>query len=93
MLYFEWDSNKAAVNKKNHGLTFDEASTAFRDPMSLTIYDPLHSEDEDRFILVGNSVKNRLIVAVFTERGDYIRIVSARKATKTERTYYEKNVK
>ncbi len=61
---------------------FDEASTAFIDPLSLTIYDPLHSEKKDRFVLIGNSFKNRLLVVVHTERGDNIRIISSRKATK-----------
>lgn len=91
MLHFEWDPNKAKMNMAIHGISFDEASTAFKDPISLTIYDPLHSEKEDRFVLIGNSYKNRLLIVVHTERGDKIRIISARKATKNERRYYEKN--
>jgi uncharacterized DUF497 family protein len=91
MLFFEWDPEKAKRNLEIHGISFDEASTAFGDTLSLTIYDPLHSEDEDRFILIGNSYKNRLLVAVHTERGNRIRIISARTATKKEREYYEKN--
>jgi len=74
-----------------HGVSFDEASTAFKDPLSLTIFDPLHSDEEDRFILIGTSFKNRLLVVVHTERGDNIRIISARKAKKNERKNYEKN--
>lgn len=62
MLFFEWDSNKAKRNLEIHGVSFDEASTAFKDPLSLTIYDPLHSENEDRFVLIGNSFKNRLLI-------------------------------
>lgn len=93
MLLFEWDPEKASLNKKTHGITFDEASTAFKDTLSLTIYDPLHSEDEVRFVLIGNSHKNRLLVVVHTERDDRIRIISARKAKKKERQHYEENAK
>lgn len=91
MLIFEWDQTKAKKNSQIHGISFDEASTCFKDPLSLTIFDPIHSIEEDRFILIGNSVMNRLLVIVFTERGDNIRIISARKATKIERTEYEKS--
>jgi len=93
MFLFEWDPNKARKNIKVHEISFDEASTAFKDTLSLTIYDPLHSIHEDRFVLIGNSCKNRLLLIVHTERGDTIRIISARKATKKERTQYEENAK
>ena len=93
MLLFEWDSTKAAKNIKIHGVSFDEASTAFRDTLSLTIYDPLHSDEEDRQILIGNSCKNRLLVIIHTERGDRIRIISARKAKRNEKKHYEQNAK
>ncbi|MFQ6115724.1 MAG: BrnT family toxin [bacterium] len=93
MLLFEWDPSKAKKNTKIHGVSFDEASTSFEDTLSLTIYDPLHSDEEDRFVLIGNSYKNRLLVVVHTERGDKIRIISARKATKNERKQYEENAK
>ena len=93
MLFFEWDQNKAKKNVKFYGVSFDEASTTFGDPLSLTIYDPLHSEEEDRFVLIGNSYQNRILVVVHTERGEYIRIISARKANKNERKYYEENAK
>lgn len=93
MLLFEWDPIKARKNIKIHGISFDEASTAFKDTLSLTIYDPLHSDEEDRFILIGNSYKNRLLVIIHTERGDKIRIISARKASKNERKQYEENAK
>src|SRR3972149_5638753 len=93
MLLFEWDTDKARKNIKIHGVSFDEASTAFKDTLSLTIYDPLHSSKEDRFILIGNSCKNRLLVIVHTEREDKIRIISARKTTKNERKQYEENAK
>ncbi len=93
MLIFEWDPNKAKKNIKIHGISFDEASTAFKDTLSLTIYDPLHSDEEDRFVLIGSSYKNRLLVVVHTEREDKIRIISARKSTKNERKKYEENAK
>jgi len=93
MLLFEWDPNKARRNLEIHGVSFDEASTAFKDTLSLTIRDPLHSNEEDRFILIGNSVRNRLLVVIHTERGENVRIISARKATKKERKQYEENAK
>jgi hypothetical protein len=93
MLLFEWDPNKANRNLKIHGVSFDEACTAFKDTLSSTIHDPLHSDEEDRFILIGNSSRNHLLVVVHMERGESIRIISARKATKKEREHYEKNAK
>jgi hypothetical protein len=89
MLIFEWDPNKATKNLRKHGVSFEEATTAFTDPLSITIHDPLHSDQEDRFILIGMSNKNRLLVIVHTDRQDRIRIISARKATKKERKQYE----
>jgi len=62
VLLFEWNPGKAVENFETHGVSFDEASTAFRDTLSLTIYDPLHSEEEDRFVLIGSSHRNRLLV-------------------------------
>ena len=93
MLFFAWDSTKAKKNIKIHGVSFDEASTAFKDTLSLTIYDPLHSDDEHRQILIGSSYQNRVLVIVHTQKGDKIRIISARKATKHERSQYEENAK
>lgn len=93
MLSFEWDKNKAKKNLQTHDVSFDEASTAFKDTLSLTVYDPLHSEDEDRFILIGKSHANRLLVVVHTDRGEKIRIISARQATKHERKQCEENAK
>jgi len=92
-LLFEWDHKKARQNVKMHGISFDEASTAFRDPLSRTINDPLHSKGEERLVLIGESQKGRLLVVVHTERGDRIRIISARLATKKERLRYEENEK
>ena len=91
MLAFEWDPTKAKSNEQKHGVTFDEASGAFADTLSVTIYDPLHSDEEDRFILIGISFQNRILVVVHTDRGNKIRIISARKATKEERKFYESN--
>lgn len=91
MLSFEWDIKKAESNERKHGISFDEASTVFADALSLTIHDPLHSEDEERFVIIGGSYKNRMLTVVHTERDDSIRIISARKATKNERSYYESN--
>ncbi|MCD6389591.1 MAG: BrnT family toxin [Desulfobulbaceae bacterium] len=78
-------------NEQKHGITFDEASTVFSDPLSLTIHDPFHSENEERFIIIGASHKNHILIVVHTERGDSIRIISSRKATKKERLFYESN--
>lgn len=86
---FVWDDNKALTNKSKHAVSFEEATTVFTDFLSLTIADPLHSYDEDRFIIIGQSVKNRLLIVVHTDMGDKIRIISARLATKKERKYYE----
>ena len=80
MLSFEWDDKKAHGNELKHGISFSEACTVFGDSLSLTIHDPLHSESEDRFVLIGTSHKNRMLIVVYTERGDNIRIISARKA-------------
>ena len=88
MLLFEWNEKKALLNVQKHGVSFEEAATAFGDPLSLTIDDPLHSQDEDRFILIGMSNRNRLLVVVHTYRDDVIRLISARKATQKERRYY-----
>jgi uncharacterized DUF497 family protein len=90
-LNFEWDQRKADLNEKKHGVTFEEASTVFRDLLSLTIPDPLHSEYEERFIIIGRSEKQRILVVVHTERGDDIRLISARRATSHERETYEED--
>ena len=88
-LRFEWDSKKAQSNRKRHGITFEESSTIFGDPLSITVHDPAHSIGKDRFITIGTSVNDKLIVVVHTDRNDIIRIISARKATKNERRQYE----
>ena len=88
-LRFEWDRRKAARNLAKHGLSFDEASTVFADGLSLTIPDPDHSEDEERWIIIGQSNRGRLLVVVHTEDGTMVRIISAREAEKRERVRYE----
>jgi len=88
---FEWDSKKAKRNLRKHKVSFEEAATVFGDPLSLTIEDPLHSENEERFVIIGESNKRRLVVVVHTERGDKIRIISARLATPHERHDYEES--
>lgn len=90
-LLFEWDPKKARKNINTHGVSFDEASTAFRDPLSQTIKDPLLSEGENRFVLLGRSIQGRLLVIIHTDRGERIRIISARLATTRERLKYEEN--
>ena len=86
----EWDSIKARTNRRKHGVTFEEAATVFNDPLSSTIRDPLHSEAEERFIILGQSIQRRLLVVVHTDREDTIRIISARVANAHERKTYEK---
>jgi len=85
----EWDSNKARKNRHKHGVAFEEAATVFTDPLSSTIPDPLHSDDEDRFIIIGQSIQRRLLVVVHTDRGENIRIITARVANAHERKTYE----
>ena len=87
---FEWDENKARINITKHGVSFSEAETAFYDDAALVIDDPEHSVDEERFILLGMSRNARLLVVChcLRESEAVIRIISARKATKTESSYY-----
>ncbi len=88
-MIFEWDEDKAERNLTKHGVSFDEASTVFADPLSLTIPDPLHSDQEDRFVINGLSHRHRHLVVVYTERGENVRLISARPATPSERKKYE----
>jgi uncharacterized DUF497 family protein len=90
-LFFEWDQRKAARNQTKHGVSFDEARSVFGDPLLLLISDPDHSEDEERFIAIGESREKRLLIVVASELNqDWIRLISARKATNTERSTYER---
>ena len=88
-MQFEWDPAKAARNLQKHGVSFDEASTVFGDPLAGTIPDPRYSGEEPRFITIGRSTSQRLITVAHAEREDRIRIISARRATRRERRHYE----
>jgi uncharacterized DUF497 family protein len=85
----EWDQHKNLLNRRNHRISFEEAATVFTDPLELTIADPDHSLDENRFISIGESFKRRVLVVSYSERVNVIRIISARKPTKHERRLYE----
>ncbi|MDI6789535.1 MAG: BrnT family toxin [Thermodesulfobacteriota bacterium] len=88
-MWFEWDPEKANLNLKKHGVSFDEAATAFYDPLSATFDDPDHSEGEQRLITVGVSSQDRLLVIAHTDRGNVVRIINARLATAHERKKHE----
>jgi uncharacterized DUF497 family protein len=88
-LSFEWDEVKAEANRKKHQVSFDEAATVFADPFSITIPDPDHSANEQRFVDIGTSARGRLLVVIYTERGATIRIISCRSANRSERKLYE----
>ena len=88
-LEFEWDPRKPERNLKDHGVSFDEATTVFRDTLSITIADPDHSDSEDRFVDIGMSHRGQLLVVSYTERKDRVRIISARPPTRAERKSYE----
>ena len=85
---FEWDLRKAEANIKKHGVAFDEASTVFGDPLAATVSDPDHSADEARSITIGQSVANLLVVVVHADRGEVVRIISARRPTLGEKKKY-----
>ncbi len=89
MIEFEWDPGKASANESKHGITYAEAATAFGDPLSLTIFDPDHAGDEDRFLLLGETAFGTLAVVSHTDRSGIIRIISARRANRKERLQYE----
>lgn len=86
---FEWDSNKAIANLRKHGVSFNEAATVFGDPLSITFPDPDHSINESRFITIGLSTTNKIIILSHTDRDSRIRIINARKATRKEQKFYE----
>jgi len=86
---FQWDPAKAAANVRKHRVTFSEAATAFSDPLSATIDDRAHSDEEQRYVLFGISERGRLLAVMHTERDGVIRIISARKATRAEQREYE----
>jgi hypothetical protein len=86
---FEWNKDKAKVNLSKHGVSFDEAKAVFDDPLYVDFYDPDHSEDEERYIIVGQSQRQRLLIVSYTERKGKIRLISAREATRIEKNAYE----
>ena len=86
---FEWDPKKAAGNLAKHGVSFQEATTVFDDPLSVTVPDPDHSAEENRFIIVGESHRGRLLIVSQVGRNDRIRLISARELTHPERSVYE----
>ena len=86
---FEWDEEKAEINFKKHKVGFAEAKSVFGDPFSITVDDPDHSKEEQRYIDIGKSINEKLLVVVYTERANKIRIISCRKATPAERRKYE----
>ena len=90
-MIFRWDAWKAASNLKKHHIDFREAATVFNDPLSITFPDPDHSELEQRFLTIGQSVKARILVIAHTEDSDTIRIISARQTTRREQSFYEEN--
>jgi len=89
MMRFEWDPEKAKRNLRKHGVSFRDAAEVFGDPLSLTYDDPDHSSEEQRYLTIGTTFDGRLLMVSHTDRVRAIRIVSARKATRQERTRYE----
>jgi len=86
---FDWDDRKANINLSKHGISFEEAKSVFVDPFYVDFYDPDHSDDEDRYIIIGESQRQRLLVVAYTEREGIIRLISAREATRREKVSYE----
>ena len=85
----EWDEEKAAANLANHKVSFEEAKTVFDDPLYVDFYDPDHSYDEHRYLIVGESQQGRLLIVSYTQRGNTARLISAREVTPAERKAYE----
>jgi hypothetical protein len=88
---FDWDKEKAKLNLQKHGVSFEETMTVWNDEFAAFLHDTSPSLDEDRFLLIGYSFKNNLLYGSFSERYDIIRLISSRKATKTERKRHEEN--
>jgi uncharacterized protein len=89
-MQFDWDKQKAVANLKKHGVSFEEAKTVFDDSFCIEFYDPKHSIEEHRFLIVGESKIGRLLIISFTERENLVRIISARETTAQERKDYER---
>ena len=90
LMEFDWDDEKAAINLADHKVSFDEAKTVFDDPLYIDFYDPDHSYDEHRYLLIGESQQGRLLIVSYTERGDLTRLISAREVTPAERRNVQK---
>ena len=88
-MQFEWDKQKADANLKKHGVSFEEGKTVFEDLFSIELFDPDHSDEDKRFLIVGESSKQQLLIVSYTERGNRVRIISARLVTAKERRDYE----
>jgi uncharacterized protein len=88
-MQFEWNPDKANSNLKKHGVSFNEASTVFKDPLSVTFPDPDHSYSEERYVIIGLSSAGRILIVSHTDRADRVRIISAREATRNERRFYQ----
>jgi len=88
---FEWDRSKRKSNLAKHAVLFEEAKTVFDDPFYIDFFDPDHSDDEQRYIIFGMSERGRLLAVSYTERDGKVRIISARKATRSERGSYEED--
>lgn len=86
---FEPNDTKDAINLAKHGVSFAEAETVFDDPLYVDFYDPDHSDDEHRYVIIGRSQQNRLLIVSYTERGEALRLISAREVTPAERRDYE----
>jgi hypothetical protein len=89
---FVWDHDKAVANTRKHSVDFEEAQTVFSDGLARVVHDPDHSNDESRMLILGMSKRRRLLVVVFTERGEVIRLIGARRATLAERVNYEETI-
>lgn len=91
MIEFEWDPRKARENRRKHGVSFEEAQSVFYDEYAIQYFDDTHSESEERFVMLGMSIRTRVLVVCHCERGQgqVLRIISARKATRNERRHYE----
>lgn len=88
---FEWDEEKARANLAKHDVSFEEAKTVFDDPLYVDLHDPDHSQDEHRYIMIGQSNQGRVLIVSYTERDDTIRLINAREMTRSERKEYEED--
>lgn len=91
-MMLDWDPKKAVSNQRKHGVSFHAAGTALEDPLGTTYPDPAHSQEEERFITIGSSALQRILVVAHADRGDSVRLISARRATKRERQFYEEGL-